>query len=74
MKRDADCERRCLYMFTLNFGKTRPEVWIRSMSFERDAGDPKNISKLHKNALDTLKPELLDEFSAVYIAFQLQTE
>lgn len=39
------------------------------MRFERYAGEPKNVAKLHENALATLKPELLDDFSALYNFF-----
>lgn len=51
------------------FGKTRTDVWIRFMRFERFAGDPKNVAKIHKSAIANLKPELLDDFGALYNFF-----
>ncbi|XP_055310345.1 U3 small nucleolar RNA-associated protein 6 homolog [Sitodiplosis mosellana] len=69
LKRDLDSERHCLEMLILNFGKTRTDVWLRYMRFERNVGEPKNVGRLHKSALATLKPELLDEFSAMYNFF-----
>lgn len=69
MKRDPKEERHCLDMMTSNFGKTRTDVWLRYMRYERYVGEPKNISLLHQRALSTLNPELLDDFSALYNFF-----
>ena len=69
MKRDPESERKCMENMKTNFGKTRTDVWLRYMRFERYAGLPKNIDTLHKDALATLKPELLDDFSALYNFF-----
>lgn len=69
MVRDVESERNCMEMLIMNFGKTRTDVWLRYMRFERYAGEPKNVAKLHENALATLKPELLDDFSALYNFF-----
>lgn len=69
MIRDAESERICMENLILYFGKTRTDVWLRYMRFERFAGEPKNVSKLHKNALATLNAELLDDFSALYNFF-----
>lgn len=41
------------------------------MRFERNVGDAENVSRLHKRALATLKPELLDDFSAMYNFFSI---
>lgn len=56
-------------MMILNFGKVRTDVWLRYMRFERNVGEPKNVSRLHQNALATLNPDLLDDFSAQYNFF-----
>lgn len=69
MLRDKKEERACLEQMILNFGSTRTDVWLRYMRYERYAGEPKNVSDLHKRALKTLKPELLDDFSALYNFF-----
>lgn len=69
MIRDPESERYCMEMLISNFGKSRTDVWLRYMRFERHAGEPKNVSDLHKKALNTLKTELLDDFSALYNFF-----
>ncbi|XP_031627058.1 U3 small nucleolar RNA-associated protein 6 homolog [Contarinia nasturtii] len=69
MKRDVEKERECMDKLIEHFGKSRADVWLRYMRFERNAGEPKNVSKLHKTALATLNPELLDDFSAQYNFF-----
>lgn len=56
-------------MMVFNFGKTRADVWLRFMRFERNVGDPKNVSRLHKNALERLNPDMLNDFSAQYNFF-----
>lgn len=37
--------------------------------YERYAGEPKNVTELHRRALKALKPELLDNFSSLYNFF-----
>lgn len=69
MTRDPESERFCLENLIANFGKSRTDVWLRYMRFERFAGEPKNVNNLHKLALATLKPELLDDFSALFLFF-----
>lgn len=69
MKRDPESERTCMENLKKNFGKTRTDVWLRYMRFERYAGIPKNNDALYKEALTTLKPELLDDFNALYNFF-----
>lgn len=69
MKRDVKAERHCLDMLILNFGKTRTDVWLRYMRFERYAGEPKNVSRLHDDAVAKLNPELLDDFAALFNFF-----
>lgn len=69
MKRDPKSERYCMEMLILNFGKVRTDVWLRYMRFERNAGEPKNVSRLYENALATLNPEHLNDFTTMYNFF-----
>lgn len=69
MIRNPEIERNCMKNLILNFGKIRTDVWLRYMRFERFAGDPTNVSELHKNALATLNRELLDEYRMLYKSF-----
>lgn len=65
----AEFERFCMENLIKYFGKTRTDVWLRYMRFERYKGEPKNIPNLHKTALATLQPDLLDDFGALYNFF-----
>lgn len=67
--RDLEAERKCLEMLILTFGKTRTDVWLRYMKFERSVGEPKNVSRLYKNAMSTLNPDLLQDFLSLYNLF-----
>lgn len=69
LKRDVKCERSCLEMLLLNFGKTRTDVWLRYMKFERSVGEPKNVAKLYDAALATLNPDLLEDFLTLHNLF-----
>lgn len=51
------------------FGASRTDVWVRYMRFERDTGDPLNVSKLHQRAQMSLKAHLKDDFNALYNFF-----
>lgn len=69
MKRDPQTERKCLENLIEQFGKTRTDVWLRYMRYERSVGTPKNVMGLHQRALETLNPKLLNDFSAQYNFF-----
>ncbi|XP_031620644.1 U3 small nucleolar RNA-associated protein 6 homolog [Contarinia nasturtii] len=69
LQRDVESERNCLELMTFNFGKTRPDVWLRYMRFERNVGEAKNVSRLHQRAISSLKSEFLDQFSAMFNFF-----
>lgn len=69
MIRDPVAERECMELIITSFGKSRTDVWLRYMQFERHAGEPKNVANLHKRALITLNSDLLDDFSALYNFF-----
>lgn len=67
--RDVSAERKCLENLINYFGATRTDVWLRYMRFERNVGEPKNVGRLHAKAVNSLKIDLLDDFSALYNFF-----
>lgn len=68
MDRDREREKLCLDQMIEIFGTTRADVWLRYMRYEQTE-TPERVNELHEKALETLKPELLGEFDALYTNF-----
>lgn len=69
LQRDKREERNVLETMVHVFGATRPDSWIRYMRYEREFGDPMQVTQLYQRAIKTLKPELLDDFNTTYNFF-----
>ncbi|XP_037931962.1 U3 small nucleolar RNA-associated protein 6 homolog [Teleopsis dalmanni] len=63
---DMDRWRLCYVNAVFYFGKTNTQVWIDFIKFEREHGEPKNVSTLYDRAKNTLETELVDNFISEY--------
>lgn len=62
-----ELERRCYQLMRLHFGRTRADVWIRSIRFELKYGDPKFATKLYHEAMNELHAaDARNEFKRKY--------
>ncbi|XP_055913455.1 U3 small nucleolar RNA-associated protein 6 homolog [Eupeodes corollae] len=62
LKPDIEKVRICYENSLFDFGKTRTDVWIDYIKFERDQGEPKRVSSLCERAKITLMPLFVDNF------------
>lgn len=62
LKPDTEKVRYCYENSVIDFGKTRPDVWIEFIKFERDYGQPKKMAMLCERAKNTLSPMFVDNF------------
>lgn len=59
-------ERQVLDIMVHLYGTTKPNVWINYIRFERDLGNPMNVTVMYQRAQNTLKPEFRDDFVKSY--------
>lgn len=65
--------RECYENAVLDFGKTRTDVWIDYVKFERDQGEPKRMSAVCERAKNTLLPLFVDNFITEHCLLTVRT-